>query len=89
VAQALGQPFPATIGAGLIGQRAPRDAVEPEAPRVTGGHVGQAPPGNEEGLGHDVGRVLRVAHAAQRVGQDRASVRGVQVVKARLRGRRL
>jgi hypothetical protein len=74
----------ADLAAALVGQSATGDAEKPIPGLRLRWDVGAPPPGDQEGLGEDVGGVLAVGDTAQRVGEDRAAVVGVEPAEADL-----
>ena len=70
LAQPLAEPTPAALSPTLIGEHVARSPVEPEAALTTEWNVVEPPPGNQKGLGEDIGGVFGVSAAAQRVAED-------------------
>ena len=69
----------------VIGEDVAGRPVEPEARLAVERHLAEASPGDEERLGDDVGRVLGISGAPQRVPEDVPRMLAVQVVDPRLR----
>jgi hypothetical protein len=67
----------------VVREDAPRDTVEPEAGLVPRWYVSSSAPGDEEGLCHDVRRVLRLFRSPQGVGKNVAAVVVVEPGEAR------
>jgi hypothetical protein len=80
-AQPLRQSLAAALRATLIGQRPPRNAVQPQASLVPGWDVCQPPPGDQERVGNHVRRVRGVNAAPHRVREHRPAVFGIQPAK--------
>jgi hypothetical protein len=61
-------PVPPGLASAVVGQHSPRDAVQPRQ-RLLFWYVVQPPPGDQERLGHQVGRVLADVQTAYDVPQ--------------------
>ena len=83
LAKFLAQPLRETVAAAraptLVGEDVAGRPVEPEARLPVDRHVAEAPPGDQEGLGDDVGRVIGIRGAAQRIAEQVARVVAIQV----------
>lgn len=66
----------------VVGEHPPGDPVEPQPGLVAGRHLMTTTPGDEKGLGNDVGRIRRLLDAADGVRQDRLEVAGVEAAEA-------
>src|SRR5215211_1583583 len=75
------QPPATPFAAALIGERVARDPVEPWSSPTPGGHLLQPAPGREEGLGHDVFRVLAAGGPPKHVSENAGVVRVVDGAK--------
>ncbi len=78
------EPGPASRGPVQVGDHAACDRVEPERRLRVGRDLGEPPPGDEEGLGDDVGGVLAILNASQRVRQDRPPLLAVEPAELNL-----
>src|SRR5262249_33878646 len=65
--------------------RQPRNPVEPEPRPVADRHLAEPPPGDQEGLGDDVGRVLWILDPPDRVLENRPPLLAVELGEPRLR----
>ena len=80
--QAFPQPGPPPLGPMPVGDDPTCHPEEPQLrPRVVR-HLVEAPPGDEESLGDDVGGVLRILDPPQRVGEDRPALIAVEPAEA-------
>ena len=84
VPQPLGEAVAAARAATVVGEDEAGGAVEPEARLPVERHLAEAPPGDQEGLGDDVGRVIGIGGAAQRVAEQVARVVSIEAGEARL-----
>ncbi len=81
-AQTLNE-FRATIlPAPLVRKSATGDANQPKASLTLRGKIVEAAPGDEECLGENVGGILGIGNPTKRVGEDLATVFGVELAKA-------
>jgi hypothetical protein len=76
------EPLPAQATAAVVGEHAPGDAVQPQPDLCAHRDLMAAAPGDEEGLGDDVGRILGLLDAPQGVRQERREVDGVDAPEA-------
>ena len=60
LSQPFGQPIAAARASTLVGEDVARGAVEPETRLLVERNLGEPPPGNQEGLGNDIGRVIGI-----------------------------
>ncbi len=82
--QPLGEAVAAARAPTVVGEDVAGGPVEPEARLPVERHVGEAPPGNQEGLGNDVGRVIGIRGAAQRIAEQVACVVSIEAEEAPL-----
>jgi hypothetical protein len=76
-AQARGEAIAPSHGPPLVREDTPGGPVEPKERAIAFGHVLEPPPGDEKGLGYDVGGVLG-AHTPERVAEDAVVIRLVE-----------
>jgi hypothetical protein len=70
VSQPVREAVAAARAAVLVGKDVTSSPVEPETCLVVEGYLAEAPPGNQERLGDDVGRVIGIRAAAQRIAEQ-------------------
>jgi len=80
----LCQPLPASLSTLLVREHAARDTVQPHQSLLASRDLIQAAPGHEKLLCHDVGRILLIGRAADRVCEHRTAVLRVKAFKALL-----
>jgi hypothetical protein len=77
----LGEAIMPTLSALLVREHAPCGPVQPKTRLLTGRQLVEPPPGNEEGLGDDVGRIVAI-DPPKRVAKDARVVLLVERLEA-------
>lgn len=66
----------------MVRKSATGDADQPKARLTVSGKIVEAAPCNEECVGENVGGILGIGDPTKRVGEDLATVLGVELAKA-------